>query len=724
MNINTLIFLSQQQIDLITSDYLFGREEKILFASKVRKLHLNGGEDSRILVITIGAIYLFKTRISKNAPITEYNLVDLEKVSYIKPNIVTFVSQTNDGKIQPLTVKSEYALDIGKMILYLNKICKYKLENIDEVKVESTPPDELVMPDIPNRPPYSLTIRIIQMLHKYGNRFPLEQLQLIAEWDRSPVPTLKITSAFNTGLASKAVAIALTWDVAITNISLDNYAPSHIQTILQILFSTSNTLARISLDNYKEPPSSVFDLPSSEATKLIELAFRNCHTSMIFAILNGMKSFQGRFHILTITRCKLNSEQFKILFETLNAMPGFLALNNLRLEEGTADGINIEDLDDFLSESRLKIISISRTTIDISILVSNITKYSNSVRSINLMNCRLCDMINCEVEIPPSLVYIDLTKAQVIPNALEHFMKTLTSKERTRLLTLNISDIATSSSIEEIVKCFDIPQAKPIFAEFIFSGNEMLSNDLKILTKFLNTQKKLQYLNLSRCFKDKVEDSFEVLADYVVHSNLGGLDISCAQGYSYGNKIVKFIEALIGKSPIHLLALEKTGMGDAGLEALKKLVDSNSKLTSLNCDGAQPQTLDVFLSAYETFCKLDRVMIPKLDLAQFGENVELPKEVTIKLPPKTLPARVAEYEAFDSSSTSVLYPMDAMINIMNVMANSIVRHAETNVFENGIIQAFKDSIVTTSISLKPHEKDESEKLFKIMDPSFDIHNEV
>ncbi|OHT03504.1 hypothetical protein TRFO_29103 [Tritrichomonas foetus] len=717
MSDKPLIFISQQQIEAITQEYLYGPQEQILFAGKVRKLHLNGGEDSRILVITIGAVYLFKSRFSKGSKITEFNLVDVEKVSYIKPNIVTFISMTSDNKVQSLTVKSDYALDIGKNILLLNKMCKYKLGDLDNVKIESTPPSELTSPPIPTRPPNALQARIIQMAHKFNHKFPLEHLNLISDWDKKPVSTLRITSAFNAGLASRAVVNALAWDVAIQNLVLDNFASSQLQTILQTLFTTSKSLTRLSIDNYKEPPSSDFDLPSNEETKLIELSFRSCHIAVIFTILHGLRSFKGRFHILTIGRSKLNSDNFKKLFEILNKMPCFMAINNLRVEEGTADGLNVEDLGHFLAQSRLKIISVSRTSHDISSLLNNILPYSTSLRSINLINGRLFDQINQDITLPNSLAYLDLTKSQVSPAALEPFMKAILSKPRSQLLTLNISDLATSASTEEIVQCFNIQNAQPIIAEFIFAGNEMRPSDLQIMIGFFKTQTRLSYLNLSRCFKDDIDESLALLSQYIINSNLAGLEITCSPGFPLDSHMTKFIESIIGKSPLHALNIDKSGMGDNGLKALKKLVEHDIKMTSLNCDGANPQTPEVFNDAYEVFSKLDRVAQPKSDLALLGSKATLPNNFGSKLPPKTLAARVAEYESFDASSPTMLHPMDALMGIINTMSDTILKKKETDIFQHDIVNVFKRSLITTSVPLKPNQGDGTSQLFTVLDPN-------
>ena len=710
--IKPIILLSQQQIDAITQDNLYGPEETILFAAKVRKLHLNGGEDVRILVISIGCIYLLRARFTKSTKVVEYNLVDLQKVSYIKPNIVSFVSLAwKELKPLTLTVKSEYALNIAKIILILNKICKYRLDlDVYNVKIESTPPNELTAPELKSRPLNALKTRILQMAHKFGYRFPLEQLGLLAEWDLNPTPALKMTSAFNLGLASKAFANALAWDVSLKSLILDNFANSQLQTVLQTIFMTSKTLTRLSIENYKEPPNSEFKFPSQEQSKLTEISFRACHVSVIFAILNGLQTYQGRFKTFTISRTKLNNEHFKALFEQLNKLPCFMSLNNLRIEEGTADGLNVDDLGEFLQQSRLKGITISRTSHDVSSLLNHILPYSIFLRSIYLINNRLFDEINLGMALPHSLVYLDMTKCQVAPASLNFFLSELFTTPRSQLLTLNVSDLATSATCSDIVNCFNIQHAQPILAEFIFSGNEMLPDDVTTLISFLKTQTRLSYLNLSRCLKSEIDESLDQIAEYINESKLSGFEYVCTTNNPLGKQGVRFIEKLIGKTSLHTLVFKYSGMSDAGLEALRNLVELNTQMTSISCDGINPQNEGFFCDAYNVFARLDRVEIPARDLSllQSKRKGSLPKEIYSKPPPKTLMMRVAEYETFDNSSSMLVHPMDSLMEMMTKMSDSILKKKEDKkkLFNNdevNLIDIFKKSLITTSVPLTQKE---------------------
>ena len=152
-------------------------------------------------------------------------------------------------------------------------------------------------------------------------------------------------------------------------------------------------------------------------------------------------------------------------------------------------------------------------------------------------------------------------------------------------------------------------------------------------------------------------------------------------------------------------------MSDAGLEALRSLVEQDSKMTSIACDGINPQNDGFFRDAYNVFCRLDRVQIPTKDLAHLNskKKVQLPRGIYGKLPPKTLQMRLAEYETFDNSSSTIVHPMDALMEMMTTMSNSILNKKKKDKKKftfNGdvdVVQIFKKSLVTTSVPLSKGE---------------------
>lgn len=713
--IRPLILLTQQQFEGISQEYFYGQQESICFAAKVRKIRQNGSEDTRYLVITVACIYVIRSRYGKGIPADEFNLVDIQKISYIQPNIVTFT--TLDGKHSvPLaaSIKSEYAQTIAQTITILNLVSdpSYNKENIT---IESTPVGQIHFPTIKGRIPEILQIRTMQLAHKFGNRISFDALSCIVDWDKNPNGPLKLTSSCNFGLTAKPFIHALAMETSLKSLILNDFANSQLSKVLKAIFLYSKSLIKLSIDEYQEPPSSAFDLISSYDSKISEISFKSCHTSVIFTILNGLKSFQGRIKVLTISQSKLTSDDFRNLFEILCTYPCFLSLTNLRIEDGAGDGIVIDDLSEFLTNSLLTIISISRSSHDITTLLNSIFLNSKSIRSVNSFNGRLFNQLSADIFVPITLRYIDISKSQVSTSAFGNFMKLLLTTRRHSLLTLNLSDLATSGSSEEIIKCFNVPDCQPILAELIYAGNEMQPDDVRQFIPFLKRQKYLRHLNLSRCFKIEIDESLGLLADYIIESKLPGFELNSVVGNNLKDHMTRFIESLIDKSSLETLIIEKSGMGDSGLDALRRFVLSNETISSISCDGSNPQTMDTFVSAYQTFIKcLDRIQNPKSDVALFGKKETLPIQFNSLIPPKTLNQRVVEYEQLDFSQPQ--RPVNSLLNLMDSMSTSILNKSEDNIVEeNDMVQIFKDSIISNQLNLQStNEASKSPEFWRLL----------
>lgn len=702
--LQSVIKIPQKQLDKLlnsTKEY-YGEQETIYYANEVTKLHLNGGKDMRILIITAGEIFFFKTHFGKVELSMKFNILELEKISYIESSKIT----TASFKERPITVQSDDALLISNLLLTIFEICTYNVTAVPEVVIESTPPKALVKPVFQNRYPGSLSIRLLVLCHFYNQQFPLQCLQLIKEWDEKCNANFHIGSNFAPGNAAKAIGQAIAWDSGIKCFVLDNFAPGQLQLILQTLFSQSPFLTRLSIDNYKTPPMNPFNLPAPENTKIIEMAFRSSHSAVVFTVLGGLEKFAGRITTLTLSRIKLTPENFTNLYSLIHKFACFMNLKTLRLEDGSSDNVNLQEFAEYLSSSRLKSLSMSRSTTDISAVVSNIFPTLASVKSLSMIAGRLFDsMTMTDFVIPSCLTLLDISRTQIYPAALNSFLKALFSKPRKELLTLVMNDLASSVSSKEITDSFIFDGTQSLLAEFSYAGNELTPEDTKTMLSFLKTQKNLSYLNLSRCFKENIEESLSIVSGFIIETQLKGIEIGSDSTTAPKEKMLGFIESLTGKSQLSILNIEKSMMGDAGLQALQKFVTSNSKLTSINCDGIQPKSPELLHNAYETFVKVDRVQPPRLDIAFFKGKVKLPPQMQNKLAPLPQLQRIVSYENMNADVSQQIQPMDALVGLMTYMTQALTGKVKSDLFEKeDFVTIFRDSILTSTVALKNRDK--------------------
>lgn len=799
--------ITGQLLDKLMKEYIWGPQENISFVSEVKELQKNGIPESRILLITYGAIYIFKAR-SPNDYILDikYNLVNVERISYIQPNIVTFLIKDNKGNGLPCTLQSENALDIAKLILYLNKICKYNIndtEKIGQPLIESSPPNVLVSPTILTRPKNALQIRILQFAHMNDQKFPIDQLKLVSEWDKNTQSVLKLTNAFNCGQAANSVATALVWDSDIRCLILDNFVPSQLSNVLKTITSESKTLIRLSVENYNDPTNEKFELPAPITSKIIELSFKNCHSSVLFSLLNGMSNFMSRLKIFTISKTRLLCDEIQRFFEIFNQLSCFCSLTTLKIEDGTADNLMMDDLANFLPQVKIRSLHISRTNKDIADLAKCIFDNTTTIHMLYLSGCKLFKRVTVDqINLPICLSYLDLSRSNMSPAALQAFLMALFSQSRDTLLTLNLSDLTSNISTESLVRCFNIPSPQPILSELIFGGNVLNPEDVSDLFDFLRTQTRLCYLNLARCFIDKVDESLKIVSEYIIETKLKGIDLSSPPNAPYKQHMTNFIKSLsnanatatamaaakitttnqndsyqssstasndksttestvdhtpAGATCLNTLIIEKSAMGDDGLNALKQFVENDKNLQELNCDGSRPQTSESFKNAYIAFSKIERVSPPKYDLAYLSKKQQpsqnnsaaptkqqkttqmspiqkqqlqqfqgslIPIGFAAKLPPKTLQMRVNDYESLAGVQSPIQQPMDALIGIMSMMTQSIKGIGQDVIQKKDLISAFHESIMTSAIPLKPQSSLSSgtNLLFSVLAPTLQVNN--
>lgn len=737
-SLQPIILLQANRLEKFTTEFLWGSLETVYFASEVTKMHLKGGQDSRILIITIGSIYVFRSRsFAKNELANQYNLVDVEKVTYIEPNIVTFLIKNIDGQGSPLTLQSDYALDIAHCILYLNQICKYSCPELGQAKIESTPPSALILPKITSRPKNALQIRIIQLAHKYNKRFPLENLKLFSDWDDKPKNILKLLPQFSAfGPASLAVSKAIAMDPDAKGLLLDNFSHENILDIVQAIFGESKSLTRFSLDNYKDPPAEDLIINAPISKKLAELSFRNVHPKVMFPILNSLEKFSGRITVFSIIRTKLPSEHFRILFDLINRFPCFIGLINLRFEEGSAVNLVLDDLSRFIPLIKVQTFALLNSSKDISSLCRSIFPRTQSIKKMNFSSNQLFEMTNPDLTLPDSLSYLDISHSKVNTKSLSSFLNAIFTKPRDPLFIINLSDLDNSESpSEHIVNSLNIEGCQPILIEINFSGNVMLPEQTKTFLNFLRTQKKLRHLNISRCFKEQIDESLKLVADFVIETKLEELEISSSPNSPLKEHMTAFIQNLNKKrAQLSTLIISKSGMGDEGLLALKEYVDNdrNSILTSLDCDGASPQREDVLIKCYKSFINIDRLTYPRLDIEKLTQQnstskgqfiAQLPSNISSKLPPANLFMRLSDYEknVHRTSSFSSFSPMASLIDLMGKMTMAITeKNMKPNEASNAHLSASSGS-EDNEENLNVFEQDDLVSIFKQSLPTSTVH---
>jgi hypothetical protein len=513
---------------------------------------------------------------------------------------------------------------------------------------------------------------------------------------------LTIPAGFQCGDAVRVVALAVAWESELRTLVLEGVVPHALPLFLQTLFVNSPFLTRLILESYISPPSGEIDFQAIEKSKLCELTFKNVNTLLMFAILRALAKFEGRITTLVISRCKMLADHYATFYQLLANLPVFIGLANLRLEDGAADGLDLPQFSEFLAVPRMRSLTLAQFEVDVAAVLSAIAPRLASVRHLCLTSGRMLEHVQRDLAFSAALVCIDLTRTAVQAAPLKAFLRELVTKPRRQLLMLVLADLALAEPAADVMAAFEIPDAQPVLAEFSFSGNDIAVRELPKLLAFLRTQKHLQFLALSRCFRENVDQAIDEVAEFVVDARLQGLEINSDPQCPLGQGLPRLLAKLAKRASLSTLIVERSGAGDAGLDALKKFVEATPKLTGLACDGMKPGSADALVRGYAGLARLERIAPPRADLALFP-SAQMPANITAKPPPKMTPvARAADYEGFNADGESAAETMVALLGLMRDMAGSLVTpEIQPNIFaQRNVYVDIKSSLVTSIVPLR------------------------
>jgi hypothetical protein len=386
------------------------------------------------------------------------------------------------------------------------------------------------------------------------------------------------------------------------------------------------------------------------------------------------------------------------LYNLIGTFPAFMSLTTLRLEEGSSDGMELRAFADFLAIPRLKHLTLGKAELDVSILLSAIGPRLASVSHLILNNGRLWKEFQGELVLSSTLVYIDLKNTAVQTFPLRSFLEALVTKPRRQLITLLLSDLVFNQPLAETMIAFNINDAQPVLAEFSYSGNEIRPREFPCLLGFLASQKNLRFLSLSRCFREQIDESLDLLADFVIQSRLPGLEINSDNTCPLGTHLVRFLERITDKASLTTLICEQAAAGDVGLDAIQKFLVKNTKLTALACDGMKPSSGEVLLNAYRSLIRVEKLQKPDIDVMSFAQTT-MPDVLMSKSQPKLdAMSRSIDYETFNTDGDGGEQAMPSLIELMGKMTASLTTPDAENIFEqHDMFEIFKRALVTTNV---------------------------
>jgi len=717
---DTHVSLSPKIMDKIKP--LLSEVETIIIANEITKMHNHGGSDSRIFVMTNGALFLFRQKTFGGIEIShEFTIIDIRKIYYIEPQSLTFSFSDKS-----LEIKTDKAFIIAKNILHLASLIYYGREC--PIDFDSTPSSMLNQIKYTQRPINSLITRLFTYSHVFKSKVLPFAIQYLSDIDSHPPTTHKLILALSQGDPSPTFAYALGFDFDVKALLLDNFNPKYLDVFLPQFIGISMTVTKIAFENYREVPANPFVVPSADASKLSELSFRNCCFSLINSVMDSLQSFNGRILTLAFEKCKLAAQDIRSIFAIIRKYPAFMKLKILRFDDGAASQMDLEDFSLLLPKTRwLKMLSISSVSIDASVILKCVFKYSITLKSIAVTNCRFLEPIEEGITIPQCITLIDISQCEVTPTSIASLSKILFIMPRNSAMTLYSSELASSFPSSDVLRAFLVPEPRPVLTELRWNRNELSPEDSSLFFKFLRTQTTLKHLTLSGCFNERISESLPHFAKFIQDGYLQGFDLTGSFRPGGKEELIKMLRSIIGIPTLQVINVDKTEIGDEGLSVILKIINANRHMISISCDGAKPSSEDSLLSFYNTVYaskNITCVGVPKLDLASFGLTPSAIKLLKSKKPPINASARLVFYDRIASelkgssqprdissllletgfSRESMANPLDELMNVMGKMVQCIKSSSmdETLGDSSSVASTFIGTLRNSSI-IKPRE---------------------
>ena len=630
-------------------------DETMLVCEPLIKHHAHGGKDKRILVLTYQ--YLSLVRVKTFGGVDrkhENSICELKKIFFGEPETFTLTFEK-----ETLSFSASYGKKICEMILYQHSVLFYGQPN--QLIVESNP--QGVISSIRHQiRPYSLTSsRLLAFTYMNQTRPTNSSIKFFKDYDNRFTPTLKLTQLTSAD-SSDAVGKIIGMDPDVKNLLLDNFNLKNIDLMLPAIFKYSNSITTIIFENYRDSPQQQFDLLPHERTGIKELSFKNCCFPFVSKVLNGMQKFSGRIISLKIERCKLTSAEIKELFELLHKYPAFMRIRFLYLNDGTVDQMDLHDFQMLLPKARyLKFLSINKTNVQTGAILKTIFQHAVALANISITNCNFLEPLEDDVQIPPCVSMIDISNNQITEEALRSLSNLMFLKPRRNAITFYASELASSATQSELLDAFLVENPRPVLTEFRWNRNELSPEDTERLLNFLRTQKTLKYLALSGCFVDDIPESFNYLSQFVKEGRIQGLELSSCPGPQYPPELVKLLKTFVGVQALQILNLERSMMGDEGLEVVQEIVDANHHMQSISCDGAKPKSLQVLMHFYEHIANVQHltgVGVPRVDFASFQRSPSTIPGLKNKGPPSSATHRLILYEKVSTQIKNDQGPRD------------------------------------------------------------------
>ena len=616
----------------------WAKEEEPEVAIETDYKYKKKGNRKGLLVLTRGALYVFKVKIEKSEhPVVVVCPLDVHKITYQKHEMAI------ESPDEPtLTVKSEWAGSIAERLVMFWREATYGVREVRQLELAGNFGD-LALYEVQRRPRSALKHRALMLAHHiYKKKCAAgvrNTFRYFDKYDMKPKQTMIIGGSCHMDAYPLAFAQAIAWESRAMSMCLQGVMVPDMGKFLEVVMTHSQKISKVTLLRYDNKKISSFNMGRVAKTRVNEWSFSKVSKEQVFEFLQGASGLpMSCFNTVTIQDLSFSDSDIKRIETMAPACPALNAMKQLSLRGTTHDQISVSNIGRLVCGiEQLREVCFMALDMDGSKVLQHICSAKESIVSVLLAQMRFLDTLPSDMRIPLHLKRLSVMASGVQTNCLKSILEWITSKPVDIPIILELQNIAPQSTGDRLVYdwCHVYLQGcYPNICEFHFCGNYLPNLAILPFFAFCFTQKRLRMLSLSRCKTDNQQLLLRSLLELGIALPLYGLEM--VKSTFNASLMVQFIRALAATTTtLRRAVFSESFLGDEGLQAMADLVRANPDLAEVGADGFHPRSSAVLFNFWKLVAENQSIKgndFPLDDLSYLRlESKDLPNDVNTML---------------------------------------------------------------------------------------------
>jgi len=578
-----------------------------------RKKGLRNG----FIMVTRGAVYIFKTKFFQIQPILDKKLhiLDMRKLR-IESEMMFIEFDDYIGEI-----KSKYITSLYVSLQTVISEVTYGVKKIRTFEIESDNPLPVV--HIKSRPPQSIRWRALFLAHFYDiHGEQLNTMTYFDKWEDKKPKLLVLGPSFHPGNFGAAFGHAIGWESLIDTVCFQNFAPTQFPRMIYSILDNAQTIQRLAFTDYKEDRFPKFGNDHLLKTSITKWWFLRACAPLIKDFCMFSKHLPSPVEEFMLVTTPFSEEDFIQIVSLIEDSPALRGMKSFSFVRNIMKPFPYDTFIRMLNfSSNLQTLSIRGMETNGSDLLSAICSSKSRLRNLSITHMQFRSSIVDSVSLPPTLVHLNLSFNAFISSSFRTLFHLLSRNQCQIPIVFQAECLVIKPSAYKALEELDFGQCYDNISEIDWSGNTMPSEPSRLFFAFLFTQKHLRLLKLDdMSLEDPIQFMKHVL-QLMESLQLPGLEFS---GRFEPVTFAQFINALQPMHFIRRLGLKNSNTNDNGIRILGSILPNLPLINELVIDGFAPDTSQMLFDLLRLILTLPNLKscdIPLIDIKKLKMDI-------------------------------------------------------------------------------------------------------